>query len=425
MTIKNTLIMKKRWVFSCIIVMLILVSFSSAEMTQVLGDKWYTFGSVDIFVETDKASYNPGDSVYYTGLIRNNNPYSITEGKVRLQIFYHQEPEVEYMLDEFYVAEDIYLGPNETMEFGGYWDVPLTVKGGIYNIEGFYTIDQFNLAGVSFLRGLMGGISSFEVNYGTNMVYIDTQRIVVDGDDNISLHRYQPSQTAGEPVTVTVPIINEGYSTVARIKYQLYAWDDLREDFLVDEKIETIELPADGEALLTYISEPLPSTAYLLKIDVESGKNNNLLKLRVPVGGKRVKMNFLGIDKFPIEKGDTVNVFVDLSNSADYESSVITNISVDIKDKDGEVIFSDEIRGATITSDIIGYETSFIAEDDYNNITLSSNIYDDVGTHEFVDLVYFAEPEQGNGYALLAVFLLIILLILIIKTHRKTKKKKK
>jgi len=395
-------------------------SLCYANFEKVPVEKWYKFGSVSVGVHTDKVDYIPGKSVYYDGYVMNNNTFPITEGRVRLQIFYHVNNTAEYMVDEFFVAENLYLKPGETKTFGGFWDVPITAKSGEYQFEVYYVIDQFNMAGVSFLRGFAGDITKFNVVSGSDLLYLDTQNITVNGR-NIDLHLYQPDIGPNDSISVLVPLVNEGFETASKISYKLYKWDDTRKDFLVSEQDNYMVVPENSRTMLNFVSEPLDSSAYLLKIEAEGGKNNNILKLRLPVRGKKVKTNFLGIDKFPIKRGDTINVFTALSSSADYFTNITAEIKLSIQDEGGNIVFNDSISGEEISWQIVGYETTFKADKKYNKLTLISEITDDAGNVDFVDLVYEAEDEPKGIGTLMVIIIIIILITLIAYIYLKKK----
>ena len=118
-------------------------------------------------------------------------------------------------------------------------------------------------------------------------------------------------------------------------------------------------------------------------------------------------------DKFPIKKGDKITVFVALSSSADYLSNVTTEINLSIIDENGNEIFNDSINGEEISWQIVGYETTFKADKSYNKLTLISEISDDAGNVDFVDLVYEAENEP-KGIGLILVIIILIMLITLI-----------
>lgn len=378
----------KKYLLTLLIVSLLL-PVSQAALSPT-AKNWYQFGSVYMPLSTDKVEYSPGDIVVISGRVQNNNTFPLTEGRVRLQIFYHEGAQSEYMLGEFFAADNLYLQPNGTKEFGAIWEIPTNAREGTYTIEAYYAIDEFNMAGVSFLRNVVGDRASFSVVGGTELLHMDTQGISVNGQ-SVSLNDFQPQQTAGNTVTVTVPLVNIGVETSAEVTYQLYSWDDLRQDSLLSERTENVNIPANSQATLTYISEPLNSGAYLLKISVESGKNDNILKIRIPVSGKRVKTNFLGLDKFPVTAGEDVTVFVCASNSADYSNNVSSEISLRVIDKNGNAVFSDS-SSQMVPPDITCYDASFKASNNYDWLNLSSRITDEAGNIESVDLVYTGAP---------------------------------
>ncbi len=369
-----------------LLALLLITHVSSAEIMPTACEDWYVFGSVEMSVWPQKFDYLPGEMVAFTGTLENTNPFPLTEGRIRMQVFYQERPNVDYMLDEFFISKNIYLKPGESREFGGFWDIPDNAKAGKYLIEAYYVIDEFNMAGVSFLRGLMGATTTIAVHGGTDLVYMNVSDILVNGED-ASLREQQLIHEADAPINVTVPLVNEGPKTTATVSYMLYSWDDLREDSLQSQETQTVDLGADSSRKLEFETDGLPPGAYLLKIAIETDKNDNILKLRLPVEGKRVKMNFLGVDNFPIKVGDDVMVFLCASNSASYLNSTVTDVSVALLDEAGNTIFTDSLEASDVTSQPLGYVTSFKADKDYNHLVVSSLLMDESGTEE-ADLVY-------------------------------------
>jgi len=382
-----------RKVALALLVFSLLASLASAELTPVPCEDWYVFGSVEMSIWPQRFDYTPGEMLAFSGTVKNANLFPLTEGRIRIQVFYQEEPNVDYMLDEFFISRNLYLKPGEIREFGGFWDVPDNAKAGRYLIEAYYVVDEFNMAGVSFLRGLMGATTIIDIMGGTDLVYMDVSDIKVNGE-TASLREHQTARKPENSIKVTVPLVNIGQQTTATVNYLLYSWDDLREDFLYSEGSETIILGADSAKILEFETPGLPSGAYLLKIVVETSKNDNILKLRLPVEGKRAKMNFLGIDKFPIKAGEEVKVFLCASNSADYFNTTISDISVSLLDEDGNAVFTDSLEDENVTSELLGYVSSFKADMDYNYLIVSSLITDEAGTEEVVDLLYeVASPK--------------------------------
>jgi len=419
--------------------LLFVISLSSAELQPIDCFDYYEMGSVDIALNLDKIKYLPSDMMLFEGIVKNSNLYPVTEGSIRVQILYQERLGVEYMLDEFFVGEDIYLEPGESKEFGGVWDVPGNAKAGRYLIEAYYIIDEFNLAGVSFLRGMAGEVTSFKVEGGTDLVYMDVERIRVNEED-VGLRETQPLQLPREPITVTVPLVNEGPAVTAKVTYRLYNWDDLTGTSLVAEKSEEIGIPQDSHTTLAYYKSELPTGSYLLKITVETDKNDNLLKLRIPLAGRRAKLNFLGLDTFPIRKGDEVKIFVCASNSADYDLPLFADIAVTLVDEEGNEIFADSIKNENVTPLLVGYVTSFKADKDYYMAKLTSDIIDEVGNAEFAELVYEREkpdekphtpipptfppakpPEQPADNTPLLLILLVLIILAALLYYKKTR----
>ena len=366
----------------------------------------------------DKPVYSPGDTIRIISRALNTNPFPLVEGSVRAQILY-QDGEEEYILDEFYLAEGISLLPNESIKLKGSWKVPKSAKAGSYAVAIYFIVaDSFNMRGVSFLRGVYGEFMSFRVEGGADLVYFDTSNLMINGQ-SVSLHSPSTAYNDSEVIKVEIPIVNEGAPAAVRIKYELYAWDDIRSEDLLPEytEQESLQMSSGESRALSYtIPASLPPGAYLLRATATSSKNKAILKVRLPVLGKMVKLNFAGIDSFPLKKGEPIKLFLCASNVAEYGITMVFDNATDIEDEpgeirdaslrlsleaDGKVIFGDGSDGVVISGVMDGYEAEFIPEAYYKLVTLKAEAEDEDGNIEYYELVYdFDQLFKGADISL-------------------------
>ncbi len=391
-----------------VLVVFSLLSLSSAELAPVPCEDWYDFGSLEFeAVSLDYPLYYPGETVEIWTAVTNTNPYPIVEGSIRAHVIY-VDGEEEYILDEFYLADDINLLPGEKAEFRGERELPENLKSGDYSVAVYFiTSDNFNLAGVSFLREIYGRMTSFKVAGGGDLLHFDTAQLKINGEPQ-SLHEPSKLYNEGTAITVDIPLKNEGEATEAAVRYDLYAWDDLREEDLIETKEENLQLASGESKDLRYVlPATTPQGTYSLVITADSGKNNAIVKIRLPIMGRMIKTNFAGIDSFPLQAGKPVKLFMCVSNAAQKGIDVVTNDELGSEDveptpsglikdadlrlsveADGKMIFSDSLEGASLGGLIEGYETEFTPEDEYKLITLVAEAEDEAGNSERFEIVY-------------------------------------
>ena len=387
-----------------IILAVLLAHLALGEFVQVPYEEWYDFGSIE-FSGLDSVGYyhSPGDEIRFGTLITNNNPFPIVEGAVRVQIGYEDGEEV-HLIDEFYAAQDVNLMPGEEMELEWSWTAPENAKEGVYRVETYFiTSDSFNLAGVSFLRGLYGAMSRFEITGGSDLLHFDTAKLRINGEPH-SLNSFAIPFLPEDDITVELPIKNDGSATSADIIYQLFVWDDLKPEdaVLQHEKRESVQLSAGQSRTLTYSISGLSPGAYLLKITAESPKNRAIVKMRIPVIGHRVKLNFAGMDTFPFEPGEEMKLFACLSDSATsgivmYDTTgggmpdVIEDGSLRLSlEADGKTILEDSVSNLYITGEMQGLETTFVPNETYRKLTLKVEASDGENT-DSAEIVYDIE----------------------------------
>lgn len=376
---------------------------SNTPLSTVPCSEWYSFGSIETSISVDLPSYSAGELIWIDAVFNNTNDFPIVDGMMRGHLIYKDGVE-EYILDEFVIAEDINLMPNESQNLRITY-LPPTSKSGEYLIASYFiSSNSFNLDGVSFLRGVYGSSTQFTLVGDDNLLFFDTSKLTLDGAPQ-SLHEFFPLFEQGQEIEVAIPIKNLGEEVSAKVTYELFDWDDLRaEDLLARHtRSDELELGSEESQTLRYtVPKSLKAGAYLLRISAKSEKNDALVKIRVPVEGKHIKLNFAGIDSFPLEAGAPAKIFMCVSNSAagggatqiDENGTplgphVISEGVVEMSLYSGdEKVAVGKSTGLGIGGPLQGYELSFTPQNTYKDLLFKVSAKDEDGNLEEIELPY-------------------------------------
>ncbi|MFC1768356.1 hypothetical protein ACFLZX_01205 [Nanoarchaeota archaeon] len=372
-----------------IIFISLILPVNAQELEDIPCFSRYNFGSIEFDdVDTILGDFEGGASVPLIATITNTNPYPVVDGHIRAQVFYLDGE--DKMIDEFYIAENIAINPNETMTFEKYYLVPENQIEGQYQVDLFFITSKiFNLAGVSFIRGLPGGTATFNVVGGNEIFYFDNDKITVNGEPK-SLREYSSVIQSNTPVEVTVPLINKGPAKDIEVSYKLYSWDDMREIDLVTEqsKTETVSLGAQQTETLKYTFDGLAPDAYLIRLEATSGDKKSILKIRIPIRGKKVKFNYAALSEFPIKSGSEIEAFLCAENSPSADFFVKSDLSLKVVDLEGNIIHESTKNNVDVPPSIGGYSTSFTSIMRYNDVDLIIEAKDETGYVEKITIPY-------------------------------------
>ncbi len=368
---------------------------------------------------TDRTAYNAGDNVTINVQLQNTNDYPMPELNLRAYVSYvgktfADRPEGNDMVDEFWIARDVNLLPGNISNHSFVWSIPRDAESGVYLVSLYLnSVDQFNLGGLSFYPEIAGKILVFEVNNsgGGSRIYFDKNSVHVG---NQQYHFRAPSGSYTLPQTVTASLTNDGPPTSISVSYRTYAWDDSSESNLVKVDSESIAM-AKGQTKQVYYTIPsLPPNVYQLVLTAQSTDGRkSILKVRLPMDTENGRFIYLGLDKFPITKNSTVNVFWCFSNSA--YSSYTGKQTIEVRDSSGRSVAEFDLQNVNITGGVSGQENPFSSPQDLRNVTLIGRIYDSNGMlQKEVVIVYDAEKfglKQQSGSSSFAYILLIPIII--------------
>ena len=379
--------MEKKTVY--IIAILLLQCFIKTSLAFEYTDcfppeGYYDFqNSVDFHdFHVDKTSYQPRDRVIISYDLTNRMNIPIVQGRVRIQIFYNDSNRGEQMIDEFFIPKEYNLMKMDSIPQEYFWYVPDGARSGKYFVKSYLIVgDSFNLAGLSFLPygppGVPGKITSFEVvNSGQeSSVFFDRSRTLINNQEYKFLGS-PPIFTSDDSITIETQLINVGPSKDVNVSMRTYVWDDTDEKNLIDHltKTETFHIEESETKKIIYTIGNLETNTYEVVFNAESGEERSILKLRLSVEGEKPRFIYFGLDKFPLTEEETT-VFVCFSNSVDYISFPSGKIKFEIKDKSGNLLWSDE-ADVEIPPNPTGGKFEFIPQDPRRYIVLKGTILD-------------------------------------------------
>ena len=102
------------------------------------------------------------------------------------------------------------------------------------------------------------------------------------------------------------------------------------------------------------------------------------MKLRLPVSGVKGRFVYLGLDKFPLTKGEPTTIFACYSQSADYGTTFNGTITLVVLDEQGNQIYKEDSNTFEIKSTPPqGKTATFVPDKDTTNLVLKATMYDD------------------------------------------------
>ena len=399
---------------------------------------YYKFGSVKVDLQSERASYVPGDKIRFSGTVTNTNFYPIINGELYVRIF--QENKInaqengDYVIDEFFVLENISLMPSEKKNVNFNWNIPPSAFQGNYKLATFFTVDKkYNMSGLSFTSNVYASFCAFEIK-GNNQERIIFDRNNVKFNNEPYLFRaYVPQITSKDKAEISIPLNNTyNISKDIRITYDLYYWDALSEENKVKSDSEDFVVGSHSYKTVNYSLDEIDLSVYLLKITAISKTDKSIVDIRFGVDDIPMpRINYAGITKFPIQKGEEAKAFVCFHNTNGSEFN--GKINLELKDKEGNIIASKEYQG-NITGEVMVETADIGAGQNLNLFNLESELSDDngkvidsfSGTYDISKLSpgYIEETsEENNAGIYIVLFLLLTAVILSFYFLKKRKSK--
>jgi hypothetical protein len=324
--------------------------------------------SVKITLNTDTFFYQPGENIIFSGFIENKKEAPIFDGYILGRLYREEEGEKE-IIEEVILFSDISVPALGKKDINLKWLLPKGLAGGKYRADFFLSVGKkFDTGGI-----FASGIPSF--SYGFNVdgprhagFYIDSSKTAINGKNTLS---YRPNLETGSRATVEQTIYNKNNASATVMVSQKLELPG----FLIEgptegeEKIQTITIPPKGQTKISFYTNPLLLSSYVLKTSVE-GEGSKLVS-RVPLvtTAPGIYLQSAGLSLFPLLKGETVDLFA-CSRTDNFSQNPIT-ASVYLTDEKNNVIFK---TSTTSSSGLFVLFGSFVSKADYKKVALVAEI---------------------------------------------------
>jgi hypothetical protein len=407
-----------------------LVDFQNAESAQTCTD-YYKRGSVATSVNSSITSTVTGAPLSFNVGITNNNDYPVAGGTLYAKVFREQSDESivraqgDDTIDQFFVLRDVALDAGATRTESFTWNVPLHIPTGDYYIATFFASqERYNLSGVSYTDHIVGGVNRFYVDSEVEGVYFDKTNVSTNGNS----YRFVGSipQIAEEtPAQIKATILNNTNSDASvEVTWTLYKWDALHDGNKIEEKIQTITIPAEGSAMSTYEAEQDDYSVYMATAELQYKDAKSFINVRYVREGVDIpRINFPGVTAYPLEAGKQQTLFACLHNTG--TAPIVENgeLTLRLADEKGREIHTYTYEGP-ITGAMMGVKDDFTPQKTSATFSLLAILKVNGETVEEVETLYNCDdinrtlcstgtnPFETVGTTGMSVIILVLVLLL-------------
>ncbi|MBI4128693.1 MAG: hypothetical protein HY460_01465, partial [Parcubacteria group bacterium] len=343
---------------------------------------YYTFGSVQANIAAQTLSAVSGTPVTFSGTLTNENPYPIIDGALYVKLFRLRDSAEKnvngpFVVDQFFVRSGITLLAGGKMPLIFTWDIPSHAPSGRYEVATFFTISKkYNLLGLSFTDDVVGNRAGFDVvGEAAGTIELDKDAVTVSGN-TYRFAAFPPREDTSAPVPIEVRIRNGTDSNArATVRWQVYAWDQGRDENLVEEGEQVVAVQGGGEAVASYTVTDSRYPVYLVVGTLNWQNTQSIVNIRFVRGGiDRTRINFPGITSFPFKAFQETTLFSCLHNSG--ESPVVADgrLELRLSDSRGRTIHEYVYKG-DVTGAMMGVADRFTLRRGYDVFTLTAKLY--------------------------------------------------
>lgn len=400
---------------------------------------YYSFGSVQADFSPSVENAVSGTPIAFRGSLKNANSYPIVDGALYVKVFKKRGsvndgngPDV---VDQFLVKGDIAIPAKGTAPLSFMWNIPSYALSGEYELATFFTTSRkFNLLGLSFTDDVVGNRVPFSViGEQDGGVQFDKTAVSINGDPYY-FAAFPPRVSATEQATVEAVVRNDtSNAQAATVSWTAYQWDGQLRENVVQESEEKIMIPAGGSVPVGIsISDTNYPVYYVVGTLVWNDTKSIIGARFVREGVNRVRINFPGIQSFPLVAGQANTLFSCLHDSGVAPTLENGRLDLTLSDYAGNEIHAYSYTGA-VTGAMMGVADSFMPDKSYDYLRLNARLYQN---GEFVDeasLVYDCNaidpslclPAVEPGFvftsmqSLAVMGLSIVLLIIVLWLYRR------
>lgn len=196
--------------------------------------------------------------------------------------------------------------------------------------------------------------------------------------------------------------------------------DDFYEKNLVMERKDNVFLEKGESKQINFSIGKQPFSSYRFVATAENPDGRkSIIKVSIINPATDGVFSFLGIDKFPLKKGEETRVFWCYANFAPYRFT--TKQTIEINDSSGNLIEKFEFDDLETSGTRRGAETTFVSPTDSKKFAITGKIFDTAGNlQNTVQLVYddkkfgLVEERKFDSVILLLIIFIIIIIALVV-----------
>lgn len=342
---------------------------------------YYRFGSVTADFVTAMPSVVSGTNITFTGAIQNSNAYPIVDAKIFVKVLRMRGKEKDVngpdVVDQFVVRDHITLAGGEKLPLTFAWKVPAFAKTGEYKLATYIVSQEaFNMSGLSFTDDVIGSATSFTVHGEVDSgVQFDKAGVSIQSAP-YHFAAFAPEVSATSTVEVSAVIQNDtSQSVTVPVVWQVYEWDAMRQKNSIANKKQMVTLPAHTRMPVSLLVTDTRYPVYLVVGSLEWQDAKSFINVRfVRQGHDMARINFPGVNKFPLVAGSSTSVFSCLHNKGGSGSVENGKLILSVIDNTGQEIHSYTYAG-TITSAMMGVKSDFVPPKNIASFTVQARLY--------------------------------------------------
>ncbi|MBI4173122.1 MAG: hypothetical protein HY519_00205 [Candidatus Aenigmarchaeota archaeon] len=351
---------------------------------------YYAFQDGIVFsnFQTEKAGYAPLETVEIDYILGSAQQAPIVQAFTRTQIFYNHPEQGEIMLDESFgeAKQSIYLMDQDALKKEIRWSIPEGYPSGEYTAKAYVLSGtSFNLAGLSFVPygppGVPGTLTNFKIDNSRadSYFYFDKLATKLNGQP-YKFSSFAPIILPEDGIKIETELANVGASKQADVKLELYKWDDVSGQPLTASSLrQAASLAENGKQAFMLSAANLEAGTYEAVLTATDGTRKAMLKMRISVAGSKLRLNYAGIDSFPLEAGKEAKAFVCFGNSADSITPTKGSVELELRDEQGNTVFKEKSDVMDVLPSPSGMAGSFTPDRLITNGRLIATVYGAAG----------------------------------------------
>ncbi len=398
--------MYPRKAFAALLSVLFILPCASAAVEEASCGDYYHFDGLRFMeLAPEKAVYITGETVNMRYSLENDFGSPLVQGDVRVLMMY-QGPSMDSrkddadIVDDYLAEKDLNLQAGDNYSGTFIWKIPKNAKPGYYLVNAYFPVDEkFNAAGLTFMSSVPAIRTSFKVSGSPSDVCMLDKGSTTFNGNAYDFRGPLPGIKPGQSVDLRTKLINLDKDPVI-LAYELYKWDDTGSGIKSYARTESVSDSKD----LEYQLSGLPVGVYVARITASLGERNwkSILKVRFFVQGSRARFVWVGLDRFPLAKGDKASLAFCLSNSAsepgDTGIASPASVRLNVSDGSGAVIAKGEYPITDLSSVIKSGKMDVVAPGRLTLLTVDAVVYDAGGAAvDKVELVYDYSKFENNG----------------------------